>query len=98
MGEAATGIVITDGYEGDYATWKESLATGVPVATLEDLDWIAKNPREAFKTLAERAGIQGNAPPNGLPERTLALCGWTMRLVDESKPQGVSDAEGSRGS
>jgi hypothetical protein len=30
LGEAATGIVITDGYEGDYATWKESLATGYP--------------------------------------------------------------------
>jgi hypothetical protein len=89
VGEAATGIVITDGYEGDYATWKESLATGVPVATLEDLDWIAKNPRETFKTLAERAGIQGKAPPNGLPERTMALCGWTIRLLDEPKPQGV---------
>ena len=50
--------MITDGYEGDYTTWKESLATGVPVATLEEVDWIANDPRGAFKTLAERAGIE----------------------------------------
>jgi hypothetical protein len=87
VGEAVRGIVITDGYEGDYATWNESIATGVPVATLEDLDWIAKNPQEAFKALAERAGIQENAAPNGLPERTMALCGWTIRLLDEPKPE-----------
>jgi hypothetical protein len=86
VGGTATGIVITDGYEGDYATWKESLATGVAVATLEDLDWIAKDPRGAFKILAERAGIQGVPLREGLPERSAALCGWTVRLLDEPKP------------
>lgn len=87
IGEVPTGIVITDGYEGDYATWKESLATGVPVATLEDVDWIAKDPRGAFKTLAERAGIMEQAPPEQLPERSFTLCGWTFRLLDQSKPK-----------
>jgi hypothetical protein len=88
LGKGTTGIVITDGYEGDYATWKESLACGVPVATLEDVDWIAKDPGGAFKILGERAGIQEQAPTEELPERSFTLCGWTLRLLDRSKPRG----------
>jgi hypothetical protein len=57
--------VVIDGYEGDYATRKESLATSIPVATLDDLNWIAKNPEGAFKILAERAGIQETSSPGG---------------------------------
>ena len=86
VGEATTGIVVTDGYEGDYATWKESLATGVAVATLADIEWIAKNPRAAFKILAERAGIEGDSTPEGVPERSVTLCGWTLRILDKTKP------------
>jgi len=86
LGEGIMGIVITDGYEGDYATWKESLATGVPVATMADVDWIAKDPHAAFKVLTERAGIQERAPSEELPERSFMLCGWTLRLLDQSKP------------
>jgi hypothetical protein len=89
VGGAATGIVITDGYEGDYATWKESLTTGIPVASLNDLDWIAKNPRGAFKILTERAGIEEDSTPEPLPERSASLCGWTLRILDESKPVGA---------
>lgn len=83
FGQGTVGIVITDGYEGDYATWKESLATGVAVATLADLDWIAKNPQGALKVLAERAGIVEGAAAQNLPERTMTLCGWTLRILDE---------------
>jgi hypothetical protein len=86
LGKGTTGIVITDGYEGDYVTWKESLANGVPVAALQDVEWIAKNPRGAFKTLAERAGIQEAVPPEELPERNFTLRGWKFRLLDQSKP------------
>jgi hypothetical protein len=85
VGQGAIGIVITDGYEGDYATWKESLATGVAVATLADLDWIVKNPHGAFKILSERAGIVGNSTAEGVPERSASLCGWTLRVVDEPR-------------
>jgi hypothetical protein len=85
IGGDAIGIVVTDGYEGDYATWAESLRTNVPVATLEDLDWIVKSPRRAFQILAERAGIRG-APSEEMPERTVTLCGWTLRAVDKAKP------------
>ena len=87
LGEGTTGIVITDGYEGDYATWKESLATDVSVGTLGDVDWIAKDPRGGSKILAERAGIQKQALPEELPERSFTLCGRTFRLVDQSKPR-----------
>jgi len=89
IGEAATGVVITDGYEGDYATWKESLATGVPVATLDDREEIAENPRDAFETLAKRAGIQEQSSPEGVPQRSGVLAGWTIRLLDQRKPQGA---------
>ncbi|MGP8175256.1 MAG: hypothetical protein ACLP7O_12015 [Terracidiphilus sp.] len=84
--KGAMGIVITDGYEGDYATWRESLATGVAVATLDDLDLITKNQKGAFKVLAERAGIDGKPTSEGLPERSVSLCGWTIRMLDEPKP------------
>jgi hypothetical protein len=86
FGQGAVGIVITDGYEGDYATWKESLATGVAVATLADLDWIAKDPQVAFKILAERAGIVDGSAPENLSERSMNLGGWTLRILDEPKP------------
>lgn len=85
--EGAKGIVITDGYEGDYATWKESLATGIAVATLEDLGWIAKDLGSAFQVLAERAGIQGPSEGEGVPERSGLLCGWNLRILDVSKPK-----------
>jgi hypothetical protein len=86
FGESAVGIVITDGYEGDYATWKESLATGVAAATLADLDWIAKDPQGAFKVLAERAGIVEGSEPENLSERSVDLCGWILRFLDVPKP------------
>ncbi len=83
--QGAAGIVITDGYEGDYTTWKESLATGVPVGTLADLDWIAKDPQVASKVLAERAGIVEGGAAQNVPERTMILCRWALRMLDEPK-------------
>jgi hypothetical protein len=82
----AVGFVVTDGYEGDYSTWVESLNTGVPVATLQDLGLIACNPTGAFQILARRAGIEGKPTFQPLSERVTDLCGWTLRLVDSTKP------------
>ena len=42
IGSSAKGIVITDGYAGDYITWQESIKTGIPVATLDDLALITE--------------------------------------------------------
>lgn len=86
FGQSAVEIVATDGYEGDYATWKESLVIGIAVATLADLDWIAKTPHGAFRVLAKRAGITEGSAPQNLPERSMTLCGWTLRILDEPKP------------
>jgi hypothetical protein len=86
----ATGLVITDGYEGDYATWAESLRMGIPVATLEDLKWIVKSPRDSFAVLAKRAGIYDDVSNKSVPERKVRLCGWTLRVLDKPKPtEGV---------
>jgi len=82
----ALGFVITDGYEGDYATWNRSLETTVPVATLQDLELIARSPEGAFQMLKDRAGIKGMPVSKSVPERKIELCGWTIRLVDTPRP------------
>lgn len=84
--EGALGFVVTDGYEGDYSTWAESLRTRVPVATLQDLGMIAAAPVEAFQLLAKKAGIEGKQTYEPRPDRLVHLCGWTLRLVDSAKP------------
>jgi hypothetical protein len=83
--EGALGFVVTDGYEGDYSTWVESLNTRVPIATLRDLGAIAANPVGAFQLLARRAGIEGKPTYQPLPERVVNLCGWTLRAADSAK-------------
>ena len=80
--EGAVGFVVTDGYEGDYTTWARSLETNVPVATLQDLELIASNPKEAFQSLKDRAGIKGGPGSEPVPERDIELYGWKIRLVD----------------
>lgn len=85
--KAALGFVVTDGYEGDYATWARSLETCVPVATLRDLGMIAGNPDGAFQILKERAGITGRPDSTPVPERNAELCGWRIRLLDTPKPE-----------
>lgn len=80
--EGALGLVVTDGYEGDYATWARSLASNVPVATLQDLEQIASDPEGAFLILKNRAGIKGRPSSEPVPERDIELCEWKIRLVD----------------
>jgi hypothetical protein len=86
IGLGAVGIVITDGYAGDYATWQESIRTGIAVATLEDLELIAKDPVTAFTVLSDRAGIKGDPAAAGINERSIDLCGWRLHMVDEDFP------------
>jgi hypothetical protein len=57
IGSPTMGVVITDGYAGDYATWQESIKAGIPVATLDDAALIAADPTAAFSALAVRAGL-----------------------------------------
>jgi len=84
IGPSAKGIVITDGYAGDYATWQESIKTGIPVGTLDDLALIASDPVTAFSTFAARAGIGEKAASVSTPERKVSLGPWTLRMIDQS--------------
>jgi hypothetical protein len=88
LGDDVTAVVITDGYRGDYATWRLALERRVATGTLEDLDAIASDPPQAFEILQRRAGF-GRQPRDESPhERTCDLMGWSLRLVD-ARP-GVS--------
>jgi ketosteroid isomerase-like protein len=82
LGEDVTAVVITDGYRGDYATWRVALDRRVATGTLEDLDVIARDPARAFEILQQRAGF--GREPRGEPphERTGDLLGWSLRIVD----------------
>jgi hypothetical protein len=83
---ATVGVVLTDGYRGDYVTWKESLSIGVPTGTLDDLEDIASRPGDAMALLKERAGFDANQPGSDIGERNVALAGWTLRLMDSQPP------------
>jgi hypothetical protein len=87
LGANSRGFVITDGYAGDYMTWRESLTTRIPVATLEDLGPIARDPDAAFENLKEAAGISGLRSSEPVPEREVDIQGWKIRLVDSAPPK-----------
>lgn len=84
-GEGTQGFVVTDGYRGDYACWAAALASGIPIATLDDLDVIAMDPVAAVAELKSRVGITTSVPdpPEGLEDREGELMGWTLRFLDE---------------
>jgi hypothetical protein len=87
-GAANHGFVVTNGYRGDYACWAEALASGIPIATLDDLDAIASDPIAAAAEVKSRVGITASAPepPQGVPDRVGALMDWTLRFVDGHAP------------
>lgn len=84
-GAGTQGFVVTDGYRGDYACWAAALASGIPIATLDDLDVIAMDPVEAVAEIKSRVGITTSVPdpPEGLADREAELMGWTLRFLDE---------------
>jgi hypothetical protein len=86
LGEDVTGIVITDGYRGDYATWRVGLERRVATGTLEDLEAIANDPAQTFEVLGRRAGFGGVPQGESDHERTCEIMGWSLRLVD-ARPQ-----------
>ena len=43
------GLVITDGYRGDYMCWKEALRQNVAIGTLGELEDLARDPNRAFR-------------------------------------------------
>jgi hypothetical protein len=85
LGGSVTAVVITDGYRGDYATWRVALDRRVATGTLEDLDEIARDPTHAFEILQERAGFRRAPQGEVCQDRTCDLVGWSLRLVDSTR-------------
>lgn len=85
-GAGTQGFVVTDGYRGDYGCWAAALTSGIPIATLDDLDVIAMDPVAAVAEIKSRVGITTSVPdpPEGLADRGGELMGWTLRFIDKS--------------
>ena len=84
-GVADQGLVITDGYRGDYQCWAEALKCGITIGTLDDLSDLASDPQGAIQLMKERAGVVfGATTPRKLPERAADLLGWKILMKDAS--------------
>ena len=80
------GLVITDGYRGDYMCWKEALRQNVAIGTLGELEDLARDPNRAFPTMMTKAGVlAGEHGGRQLPDRNVDIFGWTLRLVDATR-------------
>ena len=79
------GLVITDGYRGDFMCWKEALRRDVAIGTLEELEDLARDPNRAIRTMMTRTGVPtGKHGGRRLPDRNVDIFGWTLWLVQTS--------------
>jgi hypothetical protein len=76
------GFVLTDGYRGDYQTWKEGLDHEVTTGTVEDIEGLASEPGRATEVLKERAGFGRVLEHKSIQDRESELFGWKLRLID----------------
>ncbi len=82
-GVAKRGLVITDGYRGDYSCWEKALQCDVTIGTLSDLADVARDPNAAIQLMRKRAGVPTNRrAARRLPNREAEFLGWKLRLVD----------------
>ena len=80
------GLVMTDGYRGDYACWEDALRRGVTIGTLGELEELARDPDRAIPIMKTRAGVPAGKPSGRrLPDRHGELFGWSLRLVDAGR-------------
>ena len=86
------GLVITDGYRGDYVCWKEALRRDVTIGTLGELEVLARDPNRALRTMMTMAGVPaGKHGRRRLPDRAADIFGWTLRLVDGTRDPSPED-------
>jgi hypothetical protein len=79
----AIGVVLTDGYRGDYVTWERAIAIGVAIGVMDDLEDIADDPGSAGTLLKSRVGFHDMATQyEALPEGEYDLFGWHFRFID----------------
>ena len=82
-GVARRGLVITDGYRGDYRCWEKGLRYDVPIGTLFEVKEMARDPNAAVELMKQRAGVSVAAKTERRSRvREGRLLGWTMRLKD----------------
>ena len=80
------GLVITDGYRGDYMCWRAALRQDVAIGTLGEVEDLAGDPNQAFRTVMTKAGVPaGKHGGRRLPDRNADIFGWTLRLVDATR-------------
>lgn len=80
------GVVLTDGYRGDYYTWARALTLNVMIGTVRDIDDMAESPLVALELLKLRAGFNPQAEARPFPDHEFQLFGWTFRLIDSAEP------------
>ena len=82
-GVARRGLVITDGYRGDYRCWEKGLRYDVPIGTLFEVKEMARDPNAAVELMKQRAGVPvADKTERRSRVREGRLLGWTMRLKD----------------
>ena len=82
-GVARTGLVVTDGYRGDFRCWGEALRCDVTIGTLHEIEKLAQDPDNAVQVMKEKAGVKTDSRSGQrLPDREAEILGWTLRLVD----------------
>lgn len=82
-GVARTGLVITDGYRGDFRCWGEALRREVTIGTLHEIEELAQDPDNAVQLMKKKAGVKiDGRSGQRLPDRKVEILGWTLRLVD----------------
>ena len=82
-GVARTGLVVTDGYRGDFRCWGEALRREVTIGTLHEIEELAQDPDSAIQLMKEKAGVKiDGRSGQRLPDRKAEILGWKLRLVD----------------
>ncbi|MGR3177136.1 MAG: hypothetical protein ACUZ8E_03660 [Candidatus Anammoxibacter sp.] len=85
---AQLGMVLTDGYLGDYECWAKSLELDIPILTLSDLPQLAIDPNNAAKIAKRRIGIgEKTQKPTRIEFQEADLLDWQLRFIDSETPR-----------
>ena len=86
------GLVITDGYRGDFICWNAALRQDVVIGTLGELEDLAQDPNRAFRTMMTKAGVPADKHGGRrLADRDVDIFGWNLRLVDATPEPSSED-------
>ena len=80
----ATAVLITDGYLGDYPTWKRSLDLDIPLLPLSELSMLAQDSNWAGMRLSRLRESSPNHGTGALLDREGQIGQWTIIVRDEA--------------